>query len=155
MKTVPSIRLPIIRDKDIANEILSEITANKKVVIFGVPGAFTPTCSEKHVPSFIDLSDQLKKKGVDDIYCVSVNDAFVMKSWLSSFLKGNVINGIADGNADFAKAMELTIDYSRGFMGLRCKRFALIAEQNNILKLFVEEKGQYSVSSAEYILSQL
>ena len=99
MKTVPSIRLPIIRDKDIANEILSEITANKKVVIFGVPGAFTPTCSEKHVPSFIDLSDQLKKKGVDDIYCVSVNDAFVMKSWLSSFLKGNVINGITDSTS--------------------------------------------------------
>ena len=154
MKTIPSIKLPIITDGESLNCVLSEITANKKIIIFGVPGAFTPTCSEKHLPGYINLSDQLKAKGVDDIYCLSVNDIFVMKAWLTSYPKGNSIKGISDGNADFAKAMQLTLDYSASFMGMRCKRFALIADQNNIIKLFVEEKGQFSISSAEHILNQ-
>ena len=155
MKTIPSIKLPIITNGESLNCVLSEITANKKIIIFGVPGAFTPTCSEKHLPGYINLSDQLKAKGVDDIYCLSVNDIFVMKAWLTSYPKGNSIKGISDGNADFAKAMQLTLDYSASFMGMRCKRFALIADQNNIIKLFVEEKGQFSISSAENILNQL
>ena len=154
MKTIPSIKLPIITNGESLNCVLSEITANKKIIIFGVPGAFTPTCSEKHLPGYINLSDQLKAKGVDDIYCLSVNDIFVMKAWLTSYPKGNFIKGISDGNADFAKAMQLTLDYSASFMGVRCKRFALIADQNNIIKLFVEEKGQFSISSAEHILNQ-
>ena len=154
MKTIPSIKLPIITNGESLNCVLSEITANKKIIIFGVPGAFTPTCSEKHLPGYINLSDQLKAKGVDDIYCLSVNDIFVMKAWLTSYPKGNSIKGISDGNADFAKAMQLTLDYSVSFMGMRCKRFALIADQNNIIKLFVEEKGQFSISSAEHILNQ-
>ena len=154
MKTIPSIKLPIITDGESLNCVLSEITANKKIIIFGVPGAFTPTCSEKHLPGYINLSDQLKAKGVDDIYCLSVNDIFVMKAWLTSYPKGNSIKGISDGNADFAKAMQLTLDYSASFMGMRCKRFALIADQNNIIKLFVEEKGQFSISSAVHILNQ-
>ena len=153
MKTIPSIKLPIITNGEPLNCVLSEITANKKIIIFGVPGAFTPTCSEKHLPGYINLSDQLKAKGVDDIYCLSVNDIFVMKAWLTSYPKGNSIKGISDGNADFAKAMQLTLDYSASFMGMRCKRFALIADQNNIIKLFVEEKGQFSISSAEHILN--
>ena len=155
MKTIPSIKLPIITNGESLNCVLSEITANKKIIIFGVPGAFTPTCSEKHLPGYINLSDQLKAKGVDDIYCLSVNDIFVMKAWLTSYPKGNSIKGISDGNAYFAKAMQLTLDYSASFMGMRCKRFALIADQNNIIKLFVEEKGQFSISSAEHILNQL
>ena len=154
MKTIPSIKLPIITNGESLNCVLSEITANKKIIIFGVPGAFTPTCSEKHLPGYINLSDQLKAKGVDDIYCLSVNDIFVMKAWLTSYPKGNSIKGISDGNADFAKAMQLTLDYSASFMGMRCKRFALISDQNNIIKLFVEEKGQFSISSAEHILNQ-
>ena len=154
MKTIPSIKLPIITNGESLNCVLSEITANKKIIIFGVPGAFTPTCSEKHLPGYINLSDQLKAKGVDDIYCLSVNDIFVMKAWLTSYPKGNSIKGISDGNADFAKVMQLTLDYSASFMGMRCKRFALIADQNNIIKLFVEEKGQFSISSAEHILNQ-
>ena len=95
------------------------------------------------------------EKGIDDIYCLSVNDVFVMKSWLESFSKGNLIKGIADGNAEFSNLMELSYDYSRSFMGIRCRRFALIAKQNNILKLFVEKKGELSISSAENILNQL
>ena len=155
MNKIPSIKLPIIKNGNSSNQILSEITENKKIIIFGVPGAFTPTCSEKHLPGYISLYDQFQKKGVHDIYCLSVNDAFVMKAWLGSYSKGYLINGIADGNADFAKTMQLTTDISGGFMGTRCKRFALIADQNNILKLLVEEKGQFEVSSAENILNNL
>ena len=155
MKKIPSIKLPIIKNGNSSNLILSDITENKKIVIFGVPGAFTPTCSEKHLPGYMNLYDQFRKKGVHDIYCLSVNDAFVMKAWLGSYSKGYLINGIADGNADFAKSMQLTTDISGGFMGTRCKRFALIADQNNILKLLVEEKGQFEVSSAENIINNL
>ncbi len=155
MKTIPSMKLPIIENGSISNHVLSEITANKKIIIFGVPGAFTPTCSEKHVPSFLNLSNQLKAKGVQDIYCISVNDVFVMKAWLTSYPKGKVIKGIADGNAEFAKEMDLLADYSENFMGNRCKRFALIAENNSIITFNIEEKGQFLVSSAEYVLDQL
>ncbi len=155
MKKIPSIKLPIIQNGETSNEVLSDIMANKKVVIFGVPGAFTPTCSEKHLPSYLNFTDQLKDKKVDDIYCISVNDVFVMKAWLASYLKGNLIKGIADGNAEFAKKMDLLADYSGNFMGNRCKRFALIAENNSITNLNIEKKGQFFVSSAEYILDQL
>ena len=100
MKTIPSIKLPIIQDGKISNEILTEIMANKKVVIFGIPGAFTPTCSEKHLPSYLNLSNQLRDKKIEDIYCISVNDAFVMKAWLDSYSKANSIKGIADAVAE-------------------------------------------------------
>ena len=155
MKKIPSIKLPIIKNGNSSNLILSDITENKKIVIFGVPGAFTPTCSEKHLPGYINLYDQFRKMGVHDIYCLSVNDAFVMKAWLASYSKGNLIKGIADGNAEFAKKMDLLADYSGNFMGNRCKRFALIAENNSITNLNIEQKGQFFVSSAEYILGQL
>ena len=94
----------------------------------------------------------LKKKGIDDIYCLAVNDVFVLKAWLSSFPNGNLINGIADGNGEFTKAMDLEIDYSENFMGSRCKRFSLIANNNVIDTLYVEKKGEFLVSSAEYVL---
>jgi len=155
MKTIPSIKLPIIRNGEISNEILSNIMANKKVVIFGVPGAFTPTCSEKHLPGYLNFIDQLRDKNVEDIYCISVNDVFVMKAWLASYPKGNSIKGIADGNAEFAKKMDLLVDYSGNFMGNRCNRFALIAEDNSIIKFNIEKKGQFIVSAAEYVLDQL
>ena len=155
MKKIPSIKLPIIKNGDSSNYILSDITKNKKIIIFGVPGAFTPTCSEKHLPGFINLYNQFRAKGISDIYCLSVNDVFVMKAWLESYPKGYLINGIADGNADFAKTMQLTIDYSGGFMGTRCKRFALLANQNNIVKFFIEEKSEFFFSSAENILNNI
>ena len=82
MKKIPSIKLPIIKNGDFSNHILSDITKNKKIIIFGVPGAFTPTCSEKHLPGFINLYNQFQAKGIHDIYCLSVNDVFVMKAWL-------------------------------------------------------------------------
>ena len=125
------------------------------MVIFGVPGTYTPTCSERHLPGFIKLIDQIKLKGIDDIYCLSVNDAYVMKSWLQTYVNGDKINGIADGNAEFSIKMDLSINYSKSFMGVRSKRFALIAQNNLIKKFYVEEKKEFSISSAEHILTIL
>ena len=155
MQIIPSIKLPIIKNGISTDCDLSKITSDKKIIIFGVPGAFTPTCSEKHLPGFIDLSNKFKSQGIDDIYCLSVNDVFVMKEWLSNHDQHNLINGIADGNADFVKIMGLNADYSDNYMGIRSKRFALIAYKNNIVKLFVEKKSQFLLSSADYVLSQL
>ena len=157
MKLIPYIKLPIIRNAEISNENISDIMLNKKVIIFGVPGAFTPTCSEKHLPGFLNLNSKLRSKGIEDIYCISVNDAFVLKAWLSSYSNSNqnVITGIADGNAEFAKELNLLVDCSVNFMGYRCKRFSLISVNNIIINLNIDEKGQFSKSSAEYILNQL
>ena len=129
--------------------------ANKKVVIFGIPGAFTPTCSEKHLPSYLNLINQLRDKKIEDIYCISVNDAFVMKAWLLSYTDNSRIKGIADGNGDFSKSLNLLADQTKNFMGMRCTRFALISIDNNIEKLFIEKPGEFKVSLAENILVQL
>ena len=152
MNIIPSIYLPIIVKGKASNQNLFEVIKEKKVIIFGVPGAFTPTCSEKHLPGYINLFNEFKNLGIEDIYCLAVNDAFVLKAWLSSFPNGNLISGIADGNGEFTKAMDLEIDYSENFMGTRCKRFALIANNNVVETLYVEKKGEFLVSSAEYVL---
>ena len=155
MINIPKIELPIVIKGTTSTENLFEVMKGKNVVIFGVPGAYTPTCSERHLPGFIKLSDQIKSKGVDDIYCLSVNDAYVMKSWLQTYVNGDKINGIADGNAEFSIKMDLSINYSKSFMGVRSKRFALIAQNNLIKKFYVEEKKEFSISSAEHILTIL
>ena len=155
MKTIPSIKLPIIQNEEISNEVLSDIMANKKVVIFGVPGAFTPTCSEKHLPGFLKLSEAIKAKGVDEIYCLSVNDVFVMSSWLLSYTDGDKINGIADGNGEVSTLLNVSSDKSANFMGIRCTRFAMIIDDNCINNIFIEEAGKLEVSSAENILKEL
>ena len=155
MKSIPSIIIPIIREGESLNCNLFDILKNKKVVIFGVPGAFTPTCSEKHLPGFIKLSYAIRKKGIDDILCLSVNDPFVMKSWLLSYTDHHNIIGIADGNGEITKLLDLISDKSSNFMGLRCIRFAMIVENNLISELLIEEPGKFDVSSAENILSKL
>lgn len=155
MKKIPSIVVPIIDNGNTTTKNLFELLENKKIIIFGVPGAFTPTCSEKHLPGFLKLSDQIKKKGIDDIFCLSVNDKFVMQSWLLSYSDGNKIKGIADGNAEITKFLNLLIDKSSNFMGMRCKRFAMIIKNNVIDQIFIEESGKLDLSSAENILSRL
>ena len=154
IKKIHKLELPIIKNGKIYNEVLSKIMHNKKIVIFGVPGAFTPTCSEQHLPSYLKLSNQIKSQGVSDIYCMSVNDAFVMKAWLLSFGETHKIIGIADGNGDIAKSFELLVDISVNHMGMRSNRFAMIVENNTVKKLFIEKPGEYKVSSAEYILKK-
>ncbi|MFL2543247.1 MAG: redoxin family protein [Alphaproteobacteria bacterium] len=153
--SIPLIKVPII-EKNITSEvILAEELKNKNVIIFGVPGAFTPTCSEKHMPSFIKLHQQLISKGIDDIYCLSVNDKFVMNAWLLSYDDGDKIIGIADGNGEICQNFNLIVDKSKNFMGMRSKRFTMIVKNNIIQNIFIEEPGEYKVSSAEHLLTVL
>ena len=147
---VPIIKKGISTVSSLKNEFIK-----KKIILFGVPGAFTPTCSEKHLPGYIKLYNAFIDKKIDDIYCLSVNDEHVMKSWLVSYTDGEMINGIADGNAEITKYFDLISDKRKNYMGLRCRRFAMIIENNVIINKFVENDGEYNVSSAEYILEQI
>ena len=155
MQSIPNIIIPVIENGTSSNKNLRDELQDKCVIIFGVPGAFTPTCSEKHLPGFIKLYDRIINTNIDDVYCLSVNDAFVMKEWLLSYTDNSRIKGIADGNGDFSKSLNLLADQTKNFMGMRCTRFALISIDNNIEKLFIEKPGEFKVSSAENILAQL
>jgi peroxiredoxin len=131
-----------------------ELFGGKKVVLFSVPGAFTPTCSAKHLPGFIEHADEILGRGVDTIACVAVNDVFVMNAWGKN-AKADKILMLADGNGEFARAVDLTLDASAHGMGQRSQRFALIAENGKVTQLFVENPGEFKVSSAEHVLSAL
>jgi peroxiredoxin len=133
----------------------SEIFGGKKVVLFAVPGAFTPTCSAKHLPGFVNKAGEIMAKGVDTIACVSVNDVFVMNAWGKDQHADGKVMMLADGNGEFTKAMGLELD-GKGFgMGTRSQRYSLIAEDGVVTKLNVEKPGAFEVSSAETALSQL
>ena len=106
-KIIPSIKVPIIQKGIVSKVILSDELKDKKIILFGVPGAFTPTCSEKHMPSFIKLHNEFVAKGIDDIYCLSVNDEYVMQAWLLSYTEGDKILGIVDGNGEVSKNLNL------------------------------------------------
>jgi peroxiredoxin len=126
----------------------------KKVVLFGLPGAFTPTCSAKHLPGFITNADALKKKGVDAIACISVNDPFVMDAWGKSLKADGKVTMLADGSADFAKATGLTLDLTARGMGVRSHRYSMVVDNGVVKKIDVEENaGACDVSSAEHILA--
>jgi peroxiredoxin len=129
--------------------------AGKKVAVFAVPGAFTPTCSAKHLPGFVQHAADLKAKGVDAIACVSVNDAFVMGAWGDSQSVGDKVAMLADGNGDFTKALGLDMDASKFGMGQRSQRFSMVVDNGVVKSLNVEEPGAFSVSSAEHMLTQL
>jgi peroxiredoxin len=132
----------------------SEIFRDKKVVLFSVPGAFTPTCSARHLPGFVDHAGEILAKGIDTIACMAVNDVFVMHAWGKS-ANADRIMMLADGNGDFARALGLELDATAFGMGQRSQRFALIAEDGIVTQLFVEEPGEFRVSSAEHVLSEL
>lgn len=127
----------------------------KKVVMFALPGAFTPTCSAKHLPGFIQHSADFKKKGVDAIACVSVNDVFVMDAWGEQQAAGDKVGMFADGNGEFAHKLGLEMDGSKFGMGKRAQRFSMVVEDGVVKELNVEEPGAFSVSSAEHVLKQL
>jgi peroxiredoxin len=133
----------------------SDFFAGKKVALFSVPGAFTPTCSAKHLPGFVEKADALKAKGIDEIACTAVNDAFVMNAWGKSAEAGDSVTMLADGNGDFAEALGLTMDGSGFGLGKRGQRFAMVVNDGVVEQLFVEEPGDYKVSSAEYMLEKL
>jgi len=132
-----------------------EVFAGKKVALFAVPGAFTPTCSARHLPGFKDHVADFKAKGVDAIACVSVNDAFVMKAWgESQSVLGDILM-LGDGNGDFTKAIGLEMDGSKFGMGVRSQRYSMIVEDGVVKELNVEAPGEFKVSAADYMLAQL
>jgi peroxiredoxin len=131
-----------------------ELFGGKKVVLFSVPGAFTPTCSAKHLPGFVERADEILGKGVDTIACMAVNDVFVMHAWGKS-AKADRILMLADGNGEFTRALGLELDATGFGMGQRSQRFALVADDGVVSNLFVESPGEFRVSSAEYVLSKL
>ncbi|HEX3945377.1 MAG TPA: peroxiredoxin [Rhizomicrobium sp.] len=132
-----------------------DLFKGKKVVLFALPGAFTPTCSAKHLPGFIQHSDEIKQKGVDIIACLSVNDAFVMGAWGEQQKAENKVVMLADGNGDFTRALGLEMDASRFGMGKRSQRFSMVVDDGVVKQLNVEEPGAFSVSSAEHVMNQL
>ena len=132
-----------------------DLFKGKKVVLFAVPGAFTPTCSAKHLPGFVQNADKLKQKGIDAIACVAVNDAFVMEAWGKSQSTDGKVMMLADGSAHFAKALGLDLDLMDKGLGMRSQRYAMVVNDGKVEKLFVEAPGKFEVSSAENVLSQL
>jgi peroxiredoxin len=131
-----------------------ELFAGKKVLLFALPGAFTPTCSAKHLPGYVEKLEEFTKRGVE-VACLSVNDAFVMGAWAKDQHVPESVHMLADGNGEFTKALGLELDATPFGMGLRAKRFALYAEDGVVKQLHVEAPGEFRVSSAEYVLEHL
>lgn len=129
--------------------------AGRKVALFAVPGAFTPTCSAKHMPGYVDNADALKAKGVDEIACVSVNDAFVMDAWGKASNAGDKVTLLADGNGQFAKELGLEMDGSKFGMGTRSQRYSMVVNDGVVEALNVEGPGEFKVSSAEHLLDTM
>lgn len=130
-------------------------SADKTIVLFALPGAFTPTCSAKHLPGYLENQPALKAAGVDEIWCVSVNDAFVMGAWARDQQTGDKVRMLADGDASFAKATGLTLDLTGRGMGLRSNRYSMIVKKGIVMSLNVEVPGKFEVSDAETLLGQL
>ena len=133
----------------------ADLFTGKKVLLFSVPGAFTPTCSGKHLPGYVTNADALKAKGIDTIACMAVNDVFVMDAWGKSAHVSDKVLMLADGNGEYAKALGLTMDASGFGMGLRGQRFSMIVDNGVVTQLNIEPPGQFDVSSAECALGQL
>lgn len=133
---------------------LEKATSGKKIVVFALPGAYTPTCSAKHVPGYVEKADALKAAGVDEIWCVSVNDAFVMGAWGRDQHTAGKVRMMADGSADFAKATGLTLDLTARGMGLRSNRYSMLVVDGVVKTLNVEAPGKFEVSDADTMLAQ-
>ena len=160
---LPDLTIKAIVKDEIKDAKLSHLFADhslmhpkdKKIVLFSVPGAFTPTCSAKHLPGFLTYASAFKEKKVDEIVCLSVNDPFVMKAWCDANKAGNDIMFLADGNALLSKALGLTFDGSMYSLGIRSQRFAMILTGLKLEKLFIEKPGVFDVSSAQKVLANL
>ena len=152
---IPSATLMEMQDGKPAPVSTDSFFAGKKVALFALPGAFTPTCSAKHVPGYVANFDKLKAKGVDEIWCFAVNDPFVMGAWSRDQKAGGKIRFMADGSADYTKKLGLELDLNGRGMGMRCQRFSLIVDDGVVKKINVEAPGKFEVSNAETMLGQL
>jgi len=152
---LPTVSLKYMNKDGMQTATTDELFKGKKAVLFGLPGAFTPTCSAKHLPGFVTNAADIKKKGVDLIACLSVNDAFVMDAWGKAQNAGDKVLMLADGNGDFAKATGLTMDGTGYGMGLRTSRWAMVLDDGKVKTLNVEAPGAFEVSSAEAVMKAL
>lgn len=152
--SIPSATLRVM-GADGPQALKTEDLFKGKVVLFSVPGAFTPTCNAKHLPGYVAQAAALRAKGVDRVICVAVNDVFVMSAWGKAGNVGDAIVMAADGNGDFTKALGLTLDATGFGMGHRGQRFALVAENGVVKQLYVEAPGEFKVSAAEHVLAGL
>jgi len=134
---------------------VTDASKDKKIVIFGLPGAYTPTCSAKHVPSFVQNAAALKAKGVDEVWCVTTNDAFVMAAWGKHLNVGGTVRMLADGSANYVKELGLELDLTARGMGVRSNRYAMIVDRGVVKGVYVEAAGKFEVSSAEAVLTHL
>jgi peroxiredoxin len=151
---IPAVTLVKVTDDGPESIDSTDFFAGRTVALFAVPGAFTPTCSARHLPSFVDNLDALKAKGVDEIACTAVNDVFVMKAWAKQ-ADVTGITMLADGNGDFAAALGLTMDGSKFNMGTRSQRYSMLVEDGVVTQLNVEQPGEFRVSSGDHLLGTL
>jgi peroxiredoxin len=152
---IPDVTLRTVaagREREVST---GELFRGKRAVLFAVPGAFTPTCSDYHLPGFVELADQIRAKGVDLIACVAVNDHFVMDAWAKAREVGDKVLMLADGNADFARAAGMDADVSRFGLGVRSRRYAALIEDGVVKALSLDQPGRFEVSSAEKVLDAL
>jgi glutaredoxin/glutathione-dependent peroxiredoxin len=152
---LPQAKLMTMKPEGPGEVSTDDVFKGKKVVLFSVPGAFTPTCDAKHLPGFVEKAADIKKKGVATIACLSVNDAFVMKAWGKSLNTDGKVDMLADGNGEYTKALGLELDATGYGMGMRGQRFSLVIDNGVVKQVNVEEKGEFKVSSAEHALTQL
>jgi glutaredoxin/glutathione-dependent peroxiredoxin len=152
---VPHVKF--VKATEIGNEAVDseEYFAGRRIALFSVPGAFTPTCSAKHLPGFIEKAEELKARGIDEVACTAVNDAFVMGAWGKANDVAGKVTMLADGNGEFVKAAGLDADFTGFGMGGRGKRFAMVVNDGVVEQLHVEAPGEFRVSSAEYLLEHL
>ncbi len=153
--TIPSATLNIMTADGPSAITTDDIFKGKKVALFGVPGAFTPTCSAQHLPGFVANADALRAKGVDSIVCMAVNDAFVMGAWGKDQNVGDKVTLVADGSAAFTKAAGLELDLTERGLGLRCQRFSMVVDDGVVKSLTIDAAGTFEATSAEKILEQL
>ncbi len=152
---IPETTLVKVTDSGPDQVSSTDYFAGRRIALFSVPGAFTPTCSARHLPGFVEKADELKAKGIDEIACTAVNDAFVMGAWGKGAGVDGKVTMLADGNGDFAKAIGLTMDGSKFGMGTRGQRFSMVVNDGVIEQLNVEAGGEFKVSAADYMLQQL
>jgi peroxiredoxin len=152
---IPPVTLRVMSDEGPKELSTEELFGGKKVVVFALPGAFTPTCSAKHLPGYVQQADAITGKGVDTIACISVNDAFVMHAWGNDQNVGGKVKMVADGSGDFARAVGLELDVAARGMGMRSQRYSMVVEDGVVSSLNVEAAGKFEVSDADTVLGQV